>query len=317
MTNRWDHTARSLRRTFIRVALAAALVLPLSGGFAAAATIATPTVAFASDWIVDAATARQLIAGGALVLDARDDKLKAAQPLPGAVPVLWRQFTETEKPNIGKLLADDGELTRRLQAVGVSAGRPVVVIADATQGWGEDGRIVWMLRTLGHTEAVSIDGGIAALVADGEPAIAAVGTPGDFVVARTEAYEVTRDDLRSLLGRPDVVVLDTREQREYDGQTPYGESRGGHVPGAKHIWYKDLLAADGSLLPRDQLQQRLAELGVSPDVEIVSYCTGGIRSGWVTTVLNDLGLKAKNYAGSMWEWSAQPADQFPLVTAAN
>jgi len=113
---------------------------------------------------------------------------------------------------------------------------------------------------------------------------------------------------------PAQVIVDTREQREHDGETPYGETRGGHVPGARHIFYKDLVGDDGHVLPADKLKTKLAALGVTADSQVVSYCTGGIRSGFVTAVLNDAGVKARNYAGSMWEWSAAPAEEYPLVT---
>jgi thiosulfate/3-mercaptopyruvate sulfurtransferase len=109
------------------------------------------------------------------------------------------------------------------------------------------------------------------------------------------------------------VVLDTREPREYRGETPYGETRGGHVPGARHLFYKDLQAEDGRLLPPARLKARLAALGIGEGTEIVAYCTGGVRSGWVTTVLNDLGLRARNFAGSMWDWSAGDPAEYPLV----
>ncbi len=48
------------------------------------------------------------------------------------------------------------------------------------------------------------------------------------------------------------------------------------------------------------------------DDEVVSYCTGGVRAAFVTVLLNDAGIAARNYAGSMWEWSAAPADGYPL-----
>jgi thiosulfate/3-mercaptopyruvate sulfurtransferase len=46
----------------------------------------------------------------------------------------------------------------RGKALGVSGDVPVVVVACSVKGWGEDGRIVWTLRTLGHPAAVFVDG---------------------------------------------------------------------------------------------------------------------------------------------------------------
>ena len=133
------------------------------------------------------------------------------------------------------------------------------------------------------------------------------------MAATTSRFEIRKEELKDRLGNPNLVVLDVREPREYEGKTPYGESRGGHVPGAQHIWYKDLIGKDGKLLPRAEIEKVLAGKGVTRETEVVAYCTGGIRSGWFTNLLNDLGYKARNYAGSMWEWSAQPAAEYPLV----
>ena len=264
-------------------------------------------------WVIEADAARGLLAQGAVLFDTRNDDLRSALPVEGAVVVAWQEFTESDLPNKGKLLADDAALTKKLQALGVSAGKPVVVIADSQNGWGEDGRIVWTLRSLGHEQSYLVNGGVQALLADGPVTLATV-TPGDFTVARTDDYAVTKEDLRAGLGSTDLVILDTREPREYAGETPYGESRGGHVPGAKPLFYKDLVGEDGKILQGDALKARLTDLGVGPDTQVVSYCTGGIRSGFVTAVLRNAGVEAKNYSGSMWEWSAAPAEDYPLVT---
>lgn len=80
------------------------------------------------------------------------------------------------------------------------------------------------------------------------------------------------------------------------------------------MFFKDLVGADSKIVEGDALKARLAAPGVGENTEVVSYCTGGIRSGFVTAVLNSAGIKARNYAGSMWEWSAQDDAAYPLVT---
>lgn len=300
-----------MRPILIRRALAlAATLVALATAIPARADVAPP----ASDhWVIEAPEARALIADGALLLDARPADARDAGPLAGAEPVEWTAFTNPDLPDKGKLLDDDAALTERLRDLGVSPDRPVVVVADPKASWGEDGRIVWTLRTLGHDRAFLVDGGVAALLAEG-PVTAAPAGAGTFTVARTDAYGITKEALAAALGDPSVVILDTREDREFAGETPYGETRGGHVPGARHVFYRDLVAADGTVLKGEALRARLSDLGIAGDSTVVSYCTGGIRSGFVTAVLRDAGIDARNYAGSMWEWSAAPAADYPLVT---
>lgn len=277
------------------------------------AAVSAATINYERDWIVTAKAAYELIQQGALVLDARDVDLKKKQgALPNAVPVTWQDLSEPDLPTKGRLIGDPNELTKKLQALGVSKNLPIVVVADPINGWGEDGRVAWSLRALGHTQVVIADGGLAAIQKIGTLAIQPAKIPGDFVVAGANKYEIKKEEIKDHLPKKDLALLDVREPREYEGKTPYGESRGGHVPGAQGLWYKDLIGKDGKLLPRAQIEKVLAAKGVTKDKEVVPYCTGGIRSGWTTLVLTDLGYKARNYTGSMWEWSAQPAAEYPL-----
>ncbi len=283
-----------------------------SAALAAVNTASTAPVNYERNWMVQPQTAYQLIQQGALVLDARGADLKKKAPLPGASAVVWQDLAEPELPTKGRLLSDPAVLNSKLQALGISAERPVVVLGDPLNGWGEDGRIAWALRTWGHGKVVVVDGGLAAVQKEG-PLHIQSAKAGDFVIAPTSKWEIKKEELKDLHTKKNVVVLDVREPREYEGKTPYGESRGGHVPGAKHLWFKDLIGQDGKLLPQDEVEKILASKGITKDSDVVAYCTGGIRAGWFTTVLHDLGYNARNYAGSMWEWSAQPAADYPLV----
>lgn len=264
-------------------------------------------------WIVSATQGQTLVNQQATLLDARHCPVFPCRRLPGAVSVSWQDFSQSEPRNRGKLLEDDAILTAKLQELGIDQERAVVVVGDPKTGWGEEGRIVWMLRTLGHSQAVLVDGGYRALSAVGlEEVKFRQAGKGNFVVQRRQDWQISRQELQDRLGQENVVTIDSRSKPEYNGKTPYGEVRGGHVPGAIHLHYRDLLAADGRLLPREEILSKLREKGITPKLEIISYCTGGVRSGWLTAVLIDLGFDAKNYAGSMWEWSASPESEYPL-----
>ena len=86
------------------------------------------------------------------------------------------------------------------------------------------------------------------------------------------------------------------------------------MPGAKPLYYRELLRPDGTLRPEAEIRTMLKEVGIAKGATIYAYCTGGVRSGWLVTVLRDLGYDARNYAGSMWDWAASPAAEYPLET---
>jgi thiosulfate/3-mercaptopyruvate sulfurtransferase len=276
-----------------------------------------------NDWIITGQRAAELH-GNALFLNARVRTMHAyrKQHVAGAVPAYWSHFSEPNDPLRGLLLEDRMLLQSRLRDVGVRADQPVVVVGDPIGGWGEDGRIVWMLRALGHRTAALVDGGQAALVAagllmqSGDPDSVAAG---DFEISENNGLSSTASEMRALLAsKPaDLSLVDTREPGEFTGATPYGELRGGHVPLAVHLYFKEMLNTTGRLLPKEQLLALLAARGVTPNKRVIAYCTGGVRSGWFVAVLADMGFsRVANYAGSMWEWSSLNEFEYPLVTTA-
>lgn len=283
-----------------------------------AAALGWPASALASDvdWIVSADEAKQLIEQkDALVLDTRGKTAWKHSHVAKSRPIAWRDFSKSGEVKGGELLESADTLTERLQKLGVSSSMPVLVAGKPPKNWGEDGRIVWMLRSLGHDKAALVDGGVDALDAAGvEMTAKTTQLPrGDFVVDKTTRWSATKDDVRAAMDADNTALLDTREAREYRGATPYGEQRGGHVPGAAHLHYTDLMDSNGKLLPRTKLIQTLGNAGIDRQDRVITYCTGGVRSAWLTVVLLDLGFEnVQNYAGSMWEWSAAPVDDYPL-----
>ena len=268
-------------------------------------------------WIISAAEAQTLLQQGATVLDVRPRLFWFLNHVPQAVQVRWQSFAQPHKPDRGKLLDDPDQLTRKLQDLGIWRDRPVVVVGWPPQGWGEDGRMVWMLRTLGHPQAALVDGGHQALVRTGMKTIWGWvrPQPGDFRVQRTSEWDIQRDELKTALTHGAIALLDTREPREYEGATPYGEQRGGHLPGAMALYFKAVLDPQGYLLPIPTLQAMLQERGIQPESAIAAYCKGGVRAAFIVTVLQHIGYtRAKNYAGSTWEWAASPPDSYPLTS---
>ena len=120
-----------------------------------------------SKWVIDAASARALIASGAMVIHAKGSGAKATRTMQNAVPVSWQRFSDEVAPTKGRLLDDDIVLTQRLRALGVSKDVPVVVVDDPKLGGGEAGRLTWTFRTLGHPFTYLVDGGVDALAESG------------------------------------------------------------------------------------------------------------------------------------------------------
>ncbi len=246
-----------------------------------------------NQWILTANQAKQLISQGATILDTRNKFAWFIGHVPGAVHITWQEFSQPEKPYRGNLLKDENIIQEKLRKLGIFHSKPVIVIGNPAHNFGEEGRIVWMLRTLGHNSAAFVDGGYNALVKVGV-ATTLKGNQyqqiGDFVVNRTALWEIERDELKANLAENKLIVIDTRQKREYNGATPYGEKRGGHIPGAVHFYFKDLIDNKGNLLPHEEIIAKLKTIGIQHNTPIASYCTGGIRSAFFVSVLANFGF---------------------------
>lgn len=263
--------------------------------------------------LISALEARRLIeAGQADVIDARDLKLKAwLGHIPGALHLPWRALTRGRRDGT---LVDDTELIKRLDELGLSPQRELIVYAAWGGGWGEEARALWSLEYAGHPAVRVIEGGWAAWRAAG--GARALGAPQ----ARLERRDARSAEQRRALWRPrpelrvtsDEVegllqagwrALDTRAAREFAGETPYGSAIGGHLPGAVHLDWARLIDGDQLLAPQ-ALRALLAERGVDPLAPTLVYCTGGVRSAFVYLALRQLGAtQVRNYDGSWWAWS--------------
>lgn len=257
-----------------------------------------------------------------LVLDARPSRDFRAGHVPGSLRVDWRHFSES-RPGVasylfgdpakwGLLAADRASLGDRLRALGLSASRPVVVVGEPS-GWGEEGRVAWMLLTLGHPEVALLDGGFPAWQAENpgqiERGASRPPPPGDFEPVPLPGRRIRLDALRTALAASEVTLLDARTAEEFAGKREQGQKRGGRIPGARLVPAAALRSADGHYVDGEALAELAGPL--RPGALVVTYCTGGVRSALLAVLLEArLGIVAANYDGSLWEWSAR--DDLPL-----
>ena len=259
--------------------------------------------------IISAETALKMQANGARVVDVRKYPEYKQAHVKDAVHSYWREFQHND--GSGAVISNLQTLSKKLQALGISKQQNVVVYADTRQGWGEDGHFVWLLKAVGHKKVYMVNGGWHALLKVGARTDdASVNVlPGDFA-AQPLQFRVSTLELQK--NRSRYQLVDSRESIEFAGATPYGEKRGGHIPGAISLYFKVFLDDKGYILPRKKIQQILKTAGLSQDRPVAAYCTGGVRSGFLFVILEWAGYSAFNYDASMWEWSAQNNTISPL-----
>ena len=149
-----------------------------------------------------------------------------------------------------------------------------------------------------------VDGGFEALKNADVPMQkgASDPVPGEVAIDGIDKTHVMETD-ELTANYEQYVVLDVRTEKEYNGATKYGEAKGGHLPGAIFFPYEELFRNDGTLKSKADIEAMLTEAGVSKEDNIVSYCTGGIRSAYVQLVLEMCGYEHTwNYDQSYWRW---------------
>lgn len=248
-----------------------------------------------------------------LLIDGRETVDYYAGHIPGAIHLPWRALTTRGCGlRCGTLDPDQGWVQQILRERGMvipERGR-IVVYGAAQDGWGEEGRAFWTLEYLGVHHVALLEGGFQRWKAEGRPVarLSTAGTRGaPFVIQPRDPLLVTRGELKVLMKRPDVLLLDVREADEFHGTRKLELGRSGHLPGAINLPWKQVFSQSGALKPEAELRALLTQLKVTPDHHIIVYCSGGVRSSMVYAVLRTLGYpRVTNYAGSLWDWNEDP-----------
>jgi phage shock protein E len=133
----------------------------------------------------------------------------------------------------------------------------------------------WIVIALIALTLAACGGAPAAATAVESSAPAAADAPLDLPA------DIDAKTLSGIKDRSDVVVLDVREQWEYDE---------GHIPGVVHI-------------PMNDVPGRLSE--IPTDKTVIVSCRSGNRSGQVSAYLRDAGFSnIHNLDGGILAWQS-------------
>ena len=144
---------------------------------------------------------------------------------------------------------------------------PLIVVA------ADDGAAQRALHKLAF---VGLDRRVAAILDGGMDAWLEAGLP-TYTVPQISAY-----DLRQQLEQGTIEVLDVRDNAEWSS---------GHIPGARHIFYRDL--------------EHQLPAGLDPQAPLAVLCSGGQRSSTAISILLRHGFEdVRNVSGGMGAYEA-------------
>lgn len=187
--------------------------------------------------------------------------------------------------------------------LGVGDETTVVCYATAFHWWAT--RLWWMLRVFGHRRVVVLDGGFQKWTAEGRPVETGDAHPRQrraFTARMNPDLVAAKRDMLEAIGQPGTCTVNALrpEQHEGGGTTNYG--RPGHISGSVNIAAVNMVRADNTFRPVDELRRMLADALATP--RVLTYCGGGIAASSVTMLLMMLGHQdVRLYDASLSEWA--------------
>ncbi|GAG15090.1 unnamed protein product, partial [marine sediment metagenome] len=204
--------------------------------------------------------------------------------------------------------------SQRIGGMGIGADSRVVVYDDASAK--NAARIWWLLRYWGVRDVRLLNGGWKAWQAEGRPTDAKkppVAQAVKFVAAARTRRLMSKDQVLAALAGHRLQIVDARSNDEFCGNDLKGCKRGGAIPGARHLEWRDLIdpATDRFKTP-EEMRRLFREAEIDVDRPTVSYCYSGGRASVMVFAMELIGAKdSRNYYGGWSEWGN--SDDVPVV----
>ena len=222
--------------------------------------------------------------------------------IPGALFLEYGELVRSRQPTHG-LLPPLAQLAQSLAKLALE-GHWVVAYDD--EGGGKAGRLIWTLHLLGFRRVSLLNGGLHAWANERYRLEQVIHQPPPvpFQGVLEERLIADADFIHAHLGEPGYCWVDARSLAEYRGEQRFA-ARAGHIPGAIHWDWLEVMDQQRSLRlrPEAELRQALQERGIDPQAEVVTYCQTHHRSSLLYVVLHALGLeRVRGYPGSWSDW---------------
>ncbi len=229
--------------------------------------------------------------------------------VPGAYAWKWKEMLWDERM---REFPSPEDFAQRLGSAGIGNDTTVVFYGEGVQfgfyAW-------WTFRYCGHANVHVLDGARYRWTAEGRGLTKDEPAPRQRViykpVRRIEAMRIGREEVLRALDKPEKIIIDARSPEEYAGQRvspPGGPDSGavrhGRIPGARHLYFEDLLDRNKAFKSAAELERLFAQRSARRDREVIAYCRMSHRATVVYFALTQLlGFdRVRLYDGSWTEW---------------
>ena len=227
---------------------------------------AAPELLVETDWL-----AAHLSDPDIRVVDMDDPPAFQKGHIPGAGGVPDHRLKSTSSP---LFVLEPDALASLMESLGVG-GDTLVVAYDSNRSL-HAARLWWVLSYYGHSKVKVLNGGWRKWLSEGRPIqVAASGPTASAAPFRPQVRRsllTTLADLTAAYDKPGVSVWDVRAREEFTGANDRGNARRGHVPGAKHLEWSNLVnEADHTFKGAQELRGLLDGVGITPGETVHIY----------------------------------------------
>lgn len=190
--------------------------------------------------------------------------------IPGAVTFRGHHYLK-EKEGALHIMGPE-QFAEAMGALGI--GDDTLVIAYDSFSGLYAARFWWALNYYGHTQVKVMNGGWDKWLTEGRPVTMAEPRPpqAHFTAQAHDELIARWDYVRDSINAPGRVLLDVRSDAEWTGENARGTKRGGRVPTAVHLeWLHYVDSKTKEFKPAAELRTMFAEVGVTPESEVVTY----------------------------------------------
>jgi thiosulfate/3-mercaptopyruvate sulfurtransferase len=243
------------------------------------------------------------------IIDIRKKEDYLTGHIPGSINT-WRPEYENRESEIKGIMASKNQMQSLLQKWGVM-DNDTLILYDKS-GNSNSCRLWWILKQYGFENTKILDGSYQKWQQ--------LNLATDTIITQIKKsnLKLKEINLSHYANIADVqehimknkVLLDSRTIEEFNGQVKKGNvKRGGHIPKAIRFDWSELVKIgdkeDGTFRDINIIKEKLDNIQIAPEDDIIVYCQSGVRSACVTFFLTEL-LRynnVRNYDGSWLEWS--------------
>jgi len=209
---------------------------------------------------------------------------------------------ETDLPH---MIPPVAQFERQVAELGISNNNQIVVYD--TQGLFSAARVWWLLRYFGLANIAVLDGGLPKWQAEGHPTVNTDSQPRTEQPNATAQAHLVRNAEQVLKASQcaNLQIVDARAPARFRGEVaePRAGLRSGHMPGAKNVFFKSLINADGTLKPDAELAAVFKAQGIDLEQPIITSCGSGVTASVLSLALQKIGHNNHAlYDGSWSEW---------------